>query len=101
MDRRTSTCVVPRRQTSFQPSITVAAGRVIRQFVLGKVCWVLVPSCLAFGAEEGIPALAHPAQRDLGLLVESVAGRQFLAGAWGWFAVIVVHLVFNTVLGGA
>lgn len=65
----------------------------------GKLWWVLLPLVLAFGAEEGIPSIAHPAQRDLGLFVESVAGRQFLAGAWGWFAVIVVLLVFNTVLG--
>ena len=31
--------------------------------------------------------------------LDSDAGEDFFSGAWGWFAVIVVLAVFNTVLG--
>jgi membrane protease YdiL (CAAX protease family) len=66
----------------------------------GRIWLVLVPLTLAFGAEEfisgGIPT---PANRDMGTLLDSDAGRHFLSGNWGWFGLIVVLSVFNTVLG--
>ena len=37
--------------------------------------------------------------RDFGEFASSDAGKDFFRGAWGWFAVIVVLGVFNTVLG--
>jgi CAAX protease family protein len=55
---------------------------------------------LAFAAEElisgGIPT---PANRDMGTFLDSDAGRSFLSGNWGWFGLIVVLGLFNTVLG--
>jgi membrane protease YdiL (CAAX protease family) len=35
----------------------------------------------------------------MGTFVSSDAGQAFLHGAWGWFGLIVVLLVFNTLLG--
>lgn len=65
----------------------------------GRLWWLLLPLIVAFGAEEVIPVLGHPANRDLGLFLESAAGAAFFRGAWGWFAVVLLLVIFNTVLG--
>jgi uncharacterized protein len=66
----------------------------------GRLWLVLIPLMVAFAAEElisgGIPT---PANRDMGTFLDSHAGQAFLHGAWGWFALIVVLGLFNTVLG--
>ena len=66
----------------------------------GRIWLVLIPLILAFGAEEfvsgGIPT---PGDRDLGTFIGSHAGKAFLHGNWGWFALIVALGLFNTVLG--
>ena len=66
----------------------------------GRLWLVLIPLMVAFAAEElisgGIPS---PADRDMGTFLDSHAGQAFLHGAWGWFALIVVLGIFNTVLG--
>ncbi len=65
----------------------------------GRLWLLLIPLVLAFGAEGVLPSPSHPASRDFGRFLESDAGQTFLSGAWGWFGVILVLLVFNTVLG--
>src|ERR687884_415873 len=64
---------------------------------MAALAWLVA---LAFAAEElisgGIPT---PANRDMGSFLDSHAGQAFLHGAWGWFALIVVLGLFNTVLG--
>ena len=66
----------------------------------GRVWLIVIPLILAFGAEElisgGIPT---PASRDFGTFLDSHAGQAFLHGAWGWYGLVVVSIVFNTVLG--
>jgi uncharacterized protein len=66
----------------------------------GRVWLVLIPLIVAFATEElisgGIPT---PANRDMGSFLDSGAGQSFLSGNWGWFGLILVLLVFNTVLG--
>jgi uncharacterized protein len=64
----------------------------------GKVWLILIPLVVAFGLEE-IMSLPSPAERDMGLFLESDAGQTFLSGAWGWFGLMLVLWVFNTVLG--
>jgi membrane protease YdiL (CAAX protease family) len=67
----------------------------------GKVWWwaglfaILVSgwSLLTAGAIPG------PSPRDLGNFLGSDRGEDFFSGAWGWYAVVVVFVVFNTVLG--
>jgi membrane protease YdiL (CAAX protease family) len=66
----------------------------------GRRAWLLViPFVLLFAAEQLIPMAAHATNRDLGLFLDTHAGHEFLSGAWGWFAVLAVLAVFNTVLG--
>ena len=66
----------------------------------GRVWLVLIPLIVAFGAvHEVIPTVAAPENREFATLVESDAGKAFLDGAWGWFALIAVLLIFTTVLG--
>src|SRR3954447_17990107 len=67
----------------------------------GKVWWwallfavlVSVWSLVAAGAIPG------PSPRDLGNFLGSDRGEAFFSGAWGWYAVVVVFVVFNTVIG--
>jgi membrane protease YdiL (CAAX protease family) len=65
----------------------------------GRVWLILVPLIVAFAAEALIPALPHAESRDFGDFLGSDAGQSFLSGNWGWFGLIVLLLVFNTVLG--
>jgi uncharacterized protein len=65
----------------------------------GRAWLVVIPLILAFAAEELVPAVPHPGNRDFGVFADSDAGRAFFSGAWGWFGVLVVLWVFNTVLG--
>ena len=67
----------------------------------GKVWWwavlfvvlVAVWSCWPRARSRG------PRRRDLGDFLGSDRGEAFFSGAWGWFALVVVFVVFNTVLG--
>jgi membrane protease YdiL (CAAX protease family) len=65
----------------------------------GRVWFVVIPFVLAFGAEQIVPSIPHPASRDFGSILQSDAGQHFLKGSWGWFAVLIVMFVFNTILG--
>jgi membrane protease YdiL (CAAX protease family) len=65
----------------------------------GRVWLVLVPLVVAFGLEGLLPSPPVPADRDLNLFLESRVGQDFLDGAWGWFGVMVLLWIFNTVLG--
>ena len=65
----------------------------------GRV-WLVVPVLIvAFLAAHVVPSLPHDQGRDFGAFVASDTGTAVLAGSWGWFAVLVVLWVFNTVLG--
>lgn len=46
-----------------------------------------------------MPGIPGPSGRDFDDFVASDSGEAFFSGAWGWFAVIAVLAVFNTVLG--
>src|SRR5436190_7909015 len=66
----------------------------------GGLMWlVLIPLVLVFAAEELIPTFSAPVGRDFGDFLSSHGGQAMLKGAWGWFAVLVVLWIFNTVLG--
>jgi uncharacterized protein len=65
----------------------------------GRLWLVVIPLIVALGAEELVPQIHHAVTRDLGPFLDSAAGHLFLAGSWGWFAVIAVLAIFNTVLG--
>jgi uncharacterized protein len=66
----------------------------------GRVWLILIPLIVVFGAaHELIPAVAAPENRDFATLVESDAGKEFLSGAWGWYGLLLVSFLFNTMLG--
>ena len=66
----------------------------------GRLWLILIPLIVLFGAaHELVPAIAAPENRDFANLVESDAGKEFLSGAWGWYALLLVSFLFNTVLG--
>jgi membrane protease YdiL (CAAX protease family) len=66
----------------------------------GRLWLILIPLIVLFGAaHELIPSIGAPENRDFATLVESDAGKAFLSGAWGWYALLLVSFVFNTVLG--
>ena len=46
-----------------------------------------------------MPGIPGPSGRDFDDFVATDAGEAFFSGAWGWFAVMCVLVVFNTVLG--
>jgi uncharacterized protein len=48
---------------------------------------------------ELIPGISGPSSRDFPEFLSSDEGKDFFRGAWGWFAVVVVFSIFNTVLG--
>jgi len=64
----------------------------------GRVWLVLIPLIVAFAVEAAI-SLPGPTSRDLGAFLDSHTGKAFMHGAWGWYALILVWFVFNTVLG--
>jgi uncharacterized protein len=65
----------------------------------GRLWLVIIPASLLLGLEGFIPTLPPVAGHDFSVFVESAAGREFFSGNWGFYAVEVVLVVFNTVLG--
>lgn len=66
----------------------------------GGLLWlVTIPLVLGVAAKDLLPKLPAPDGRDLGTFLESTAGQDFFAGNWPWFALTVVMMVLNTVLG--
>jgi membrane protease YdiL (CAAX protease family) len=65
----------------------------------GRVWWWVLLFILIFGIEQLLPAIPGPSVRDFGDFLGTDRAEDFFSGAWGWFAVIVVLSVFNTVLG--
>lgn len=65
----------------------------------GRVWLVLIPLIAAFAIVDGVPWVTGPGDRDFSKFLDSNAGHAFLSGAWGWYALILVWFVFNTVLG--
>lgn len=65
----------------------------------GRLWLILLPLLVIFAAEALVPDVGLVSARDMGEFLSSNAGEETLAGAWGWFAIIAVLAVFNTVLG--
>jgi membrane protease YdiL (CAAX protease family) len=64
----------------------------------GRVWWWVLPFIVLF-ALEALVVIPGPSVRDFGDFLDTDRAEDFFSGAWGWFAVVVVLLVFNTVLG--
>lgn len=64
----------------------------------GRVWWWVLLFILIF-ALEALISIPGPSVRDFADFLDSDRGEDFFRGAWGWFAVVVVLAIFNTVLG--
>jgi membrane protease YdiL (CAAX protease family) len=65
----------------------------------GKVWWWALLFVLLFAIWSAVPTIPGPSPRDFADYIDSDRGEDFFSGAWGWFAVVVVLAVFNTMLG--
>jgi membrane protease YdiL (CAAX protease family) len=65
----------------------------------GRLWLILIPLIALFAVEAVLPQVGAPTNRDLGKFLDTHAGHTFMSGNWGWFALILVMFVFNTVLG--
>ena len=65
----------------------------------GRLWLILIPLILLVAVEALIPSPPHADNRDFGEFISSDAGKEFLSGAWGWYGLILVLFLFNTVLG--
>ncbi|MCB0828581.1 MAG: CPBP family intramembrane metalloprotease [Solirubrobacterales bacterium] len=65
----------------------------------GRIWWWALLFVLLFGVWSAVPGIPGPSPRDFPDLIDSERGEDFFRGAWGWYAVVVVFAVFNTVLG--
>lgn len=65
----------------------------------GRVWWWAFLFAVLFGIWTLVPAITGPEVRDFADFIATDRGEEFFRGAWGWYAVLVVLLVFNTALG--
>ena len=65
----------------------------------GRLWLILLPLVALAAAKDFVPKLPHAESLDFFTFIGTADGRQFLSGAWGWFAVLIVMCIFNTVIG--
>jgi membrane protease YdiL (CAAX protease family) len=65
----------------------------------GRVWLIVIPLILLFALEAMVPAVGMPENRDFATFIDSDVGQSFFSGAWGWFGVILLMQIFNTLLG--
>ena len=88
------------RWSTLRDALWLHSPRSPRSGRVGGWVWlVLIPLVVAFAVHALIPGLPSPGNRDLGTILASGAGQSFLSGNWGWFGLMVVMWILNTVLG--
>jgi membrane protease YdiL (CAAX protease family) len=65
----------------------------------GRVWWWALLFVALVAVWAMVPAIPGPSARDFGAFLGSDRGAAFFNGAWGWFVLLIVFVVFNTVLG--
>ena len=65
----------------------------------GRVWFIVLPLIVLAAAKDFVPKLPHAKSLDFFTFIGTPDGREFLSGAWDWFAVLIVMCVLNTVLG--
>jgi uncharacterized protein len=88
------------RWTRVRDALWLLSPRDPRSGRVGGRVWLwVIPFLLLFALWEFFGFdITGPANRDLVLFLDT-RGEDFFRGNWGWFAVIVVQSVFNSVLG--
>lgn len=65
----------------------------------GRVWWWALLFVVLVALLQTVPSIPGPEPRDFADFLDSDRGEDFFRGAWGWWVVVVVFAVFNTVLG--
>jgi uncharacterized protein len=65
----------------------------------GKLWWLVLAGAVLLALEEMLPSIPSPVSRDLGEFFGTSQGQAWMSGNWGWFAILIVLFVFNTVFG--
>jgi CAAX protease family protein len=65
----------------------------------GRLWLIVIPLILITAVEGAIPTPPHAENHDLADLASMDSVQNFLSGAWGWYGLILVLFLFNTVLG--
>jgi uncharacterized protein len=88
------------RWSTIRDALWLRSPRSPRSRRVGGRTWlILVPLILAFAVVDGVPWITGPGNRDFSKFLDSNAGHAFFSGAWGWYGLILVWFLFNTVLG--
>jgi membrane protease YdiL (CAAX protease family) len=65
----------------------------------GKLWLIVIPLIVLFFLESLLPQVGVPGNRDLAKFLDSDVGKNFMSGAWGWYGLMLLLFLFNTVLG--
>src|SRR5262249_38931248 len=65
----------------------------------GKVWWWAAVFVALITVWSPVPLVTGPAPRAFGDFLGCNRAAPFFSGAWGWYGLVVVLVVFNTVLG--
>jgi uncharacterized protein len=65
----------------------------------GKLWWWAALFAFLVAIWSLVPLITGPSPRDFGDFLGSHRAESFFSSAWGWYALIVVFVVFNTVIG--
>ena len=88
------------RWSTVRDALWLRSPRSPRSGRSGGWLWlILIPLSLLFALEELLPKIGVPENRDFAAFLDSDVGHSFLSGAWGWFGLIILMQIFNTVLG--
>ena len=88
------------RWSRIGPALWLQSPRSPRTGRVGGWIWLIViPLIAGFAVHQLAPSLPHPVSYDLGKFLSTGAAKTMFHGSWGWFAVLMLELIFNTVLG--
>jgi membrane protease YdiL (CAAX protease family) len=65
----------------------------------GRLWLMVIPLTMVFALGGFVPTFSTPKSRDLATWIGTEQGKHFMQGNWGWFALILLLFLFNTVLG--
>jgi membrane protease YdiL (CAAX protease family) len=65
----------------------------------GRLWLIVIPLSALFALGGFVPTFSTPENRDLATWIGSDAGQDFMKGNWGWFGLLLVLFLFNTLLG--